>query len=90
MGPAPQIANSRNAHDRLPALHHMNTARVLVAGALVSIEHSCKCRSEVVVEQQTPWVIGELEHAIGELRIALSQADGDAQIARSPAGRAAA
>lgn len=90
MGSAPQLANSRNAHDRLSALHHMNTARVLVAGALVSIEHACERRSEVAVEQQTPWIVGELEHAIGELRTALSKADGDTQILRSLAGRAAA
>lgn len=76
-------AKLNDAHDRLSALHHMNTARVLVAGALASIEHACARRSEITVEQQAPWIIGELEHAVGELRRALSRADGAAEIAQA-------
>jgi hypothetical protein len=90
MAAAPHPANSRNAYDRLLSIHHMNTARVLVVGALASIEHVCERRSEIAVEQQTPWIIGELEHAVGELRTALSKADGEARIAPAAAGRAAA
>lgn len=57
---------------------HIARARALCNGASVSLEHvmaALESRSFVVrVEQQADWIIGELEHAVSQIRQAQEDA----------------
>lgn len=55
-------------------LAHFRAARVLIEGAQASVEHVIsRDAGENVVAQQTDWIIGELEHAVAQLRQALAK-----------------
>lgn len=56
----------------LPTSHHLRTARGLMAGAVASVDHVIAGSTPESVagrlELQAEWMIGELQHAICQIR----------------------
>lgn len=66
----------------ITAAEHVAVARGLVRSALPSLEWLVSSKADpIIVEQQAPWVIGELEHAAKRLRAAITATEAEAILA---------
>ncbi len=71
---------------------HLHRARILISGAAVSLEHilAAQCEAGLIgrYEQQAVWIIGELEHAVAQIKRAGTGFEAQAALARCDADEA--